>query len=198
MKIVLALSVITASLMGCQSMSTQPQETAAAPVVSDCYFYGAPDKGAPAWICSAEADREAYVRSAIGFSANTAGGIVHQKNLAIQQGQKELADQVKSEIIASIKSKTGTLGVDGQVAGSQATSAELNSLTNVVLEGVETLRTMRGPDGYFYVHVALPHQAFKQNVDTVVDKFQQASKALMTVEQNQKLSDDIAKALASM
>lgn len=198
MKKTMVLSAIAVSLMGCQSTSKQPQESVAATVVSECYFYGAPEQPAPAWICSADVDREIYVRGAVGFSANTAGGIAHQKNLAIQQGQKELADQVKGEIIVSIKNKTGTLGVDGQAGGSQATSAEMNSLSNVVLEGVDVLRSMRGPDGYFYVHVALPHKAFKQNVETVVDEFQQASKAPTTVEQNQKLSDDIAKALASM
>lgn len=198
MKKVLVLSGIAASLLGCQSTSTAPTEVAITPVISECYFFGAPEKAAPAWICTAEVDSEVYVRSAVGFSNNTAGGVAHQKNLAIQQAQKELTDQVKSEIIASIKSKTGTLGVDGQSGGSQATSAELNSLTNVVLEGVEILRSMRGPDGYFYVHVALPHKAFKQNVDTVVNDFQEASNAPMSVEENQKLTDDIAKALASM
>ncbi|KLV07070.1 hypothetical protein ABT56_05785 [Photobacterium aquae] len=198
MKKVVMFSV-AAALMGCQSTPEQPAPQVVNPVVHECYFFGAPEKPAPNWICSGEVNRDGYARSAVGFSGNSAGGLAHQKNLAIQQGQKELADQVKSEIIVSMKNKTGTLGVNGQAGATQATSAELDSVSNVVLEGVETIRTMRGPDGYFYVHLALPKQALQQNVERVVDEYQDKhpeEKQGMTPEENLKLADDIAKALA--
>ncbi|MEZ9288979.1 LPP20 family lipoprotein [Vibrio lentus] len=201
MKKLIMLSVVAAALTGCQTIQQQPAQQVASPVVHECYYFGnsANTVPAPAWICNAEANRDEYMRSAVGFSGNTAGGIAHQKNLAIQQGQKELADQVKTEIITSVKNKTGTLGVDGAVGGTQATSADLDSVSNVVLEGVETIRSLRGPDGYFYVLLGLPRQVFKQNVEKIVDKYQEqqpnTQNNVSSVEQNQKLADDIATAL---
>lgn len=201
MKKLFMLSVVAAAVTGCQTTSQQPVEQVVAPVVHECYYFGssAATVSAPAWICSAEANRDEYMRSAVGFSGNTAGGVAHQKNLAIQQGQKELADQVKTEIIASVKNKTGTLGVDGSAGGTQATSADLDSVSNVVLEGVETIRSLRGPDGYFYVLLGLPRQVFKQNVEKIVEEYQEHQPSAQTqttsVEQNQMLADDIAKAL---
>ncbi|WP_394142976.1 LPP20 family lipoprotein [Vibrio chagasii] len=200
MKKLFMLSVVAAALTGCQTTQQSTQQVVT-PVVHECYYFGssANTVPAPAWICNAEVNRDEYMRSAVGFSGNTAGGIAHQKNLAIQQGQKELADQVKAEIITSVKNKTGTLGVDGAAGGTQATSADLDSVSNVVLEGVETIRSLRGPDGYFYVLVGLPRQVFKQNVETVIDEYQEQQpkqiKQVVSVEQNQKLADDIAKAL---
>lgn len=193
-----AMSVI---LAGCETTSQQPVEQVVAPIVHECYYFGQKANAvpAPAWICNAEVNRDEYMRSAVGFSGNTAGGVAHQKNLAIQQGQKELADQVKTEIIVSVKNKTGTLGIDGSTGGTQATSADLNSVSNVVLEGVETIRSLRGPDGYFYVLLGLPRQVFKQNVEKIVEEYQEQQSSAQTqitsVEQNQRLADDIAKAL---
>jgi ABC-type glycerol-3-phosphate transport system substrate-binding protein len=201
MKKLFMLSVVAAALTGCQTTQQQPQLQVVTPVVHDCYYFGNSAKTipAPSWICTAEANRDEYMRSAVGFSGNTAGGIAHQKNLAIQQGQKELADQVKSEIIVSVKNKTGTLGVDGAAGATQATSADLDSVSNVVLEGVETIRTHRGPDGYFYVQLGLPREVFKQNVENIVDEYSEQQPEVKvqvnTVEQNQKLADEIAEAL---
>lgn len=198
MKKILALSVVAMALVGCQS--TQ-QPVAPQAQVHECTFYGDATKPAPAWICSPEANREEYIRAAVGFSGNTAGGIAHQKNLAILQAKKELADQVKSEIITKAKSKTGTLGVEGSVGGSQATTVEMEAIANVELIGVEIIRSMRGADGYFYVHVGLPRQVFAQNVENVVEQAQQNNAGLSTTTSpadNKKLADDIAKALEGM
>lgn len=202
MKKLFILSVVAGALAGCQTTQQQPVQQAIAPVVHECFYFGSSANTVPApdWICNAEANRDEYMRSSVGFSGNTAGGIAHQKNLAVQQGQKELADQVKAEIITSVKSKTGTLGVDGAAGGTQATAADLDSVSNVVLEGVETIRSLRGPDGYFYVLLGLPRQVFQQNVETIVDEYQEQQPEVVnqvsSVEQNQKLADDIAKALS--
>ncbi len=75
---------------------------------------------------------------------------------------------MKSEIISKVKNKTGTLGVNGSAGASAATSSEMEAIANVELEGVEIIRSFRGPDGYFYVHAGLPRNVFKQNVENIV------------------------------
>jgi len=117
------------------------------------------------------------------------------------QAKKELADQVKTEIITKVKSKTGTLGVDGSAGASSATSAEMEAIANVQLEGVEIIRSFRGPDSYFYVHVGLPRDVFKQNVANVIAAVEETSPAAVSsvsLAENKQLSDDIAKALSEM
>lgn len=198
MKAVLALSVLSVALVGCQS--TQTVQQPAPEPVADCYYYGQPDIVAPAWICSPDADKAQYIRQSVGFSGNSAGGIAHQKNLAILQAQKELGDQVKLEILSQIKNKVGTLGVEGSVGATSATSAEINALANVVLEGVETIRSFRGKDGYFYVHVGLPQKVLKQNIENVmseVEKIAPEYSAKSAQETNADLAADIAAAFGN-
>ncbi len=202
MKKRLILTVFSATLMGCESTQTITPPLAVAPPL-ECTYFGKPDVTAPSWICSAKANHDEYIRAAVGFSGNTAGGLAHQKNLAVLQAKKELADQVKSEIITSVKSKTGTLGVEGMSGASAATSAEMQSISNVELTGVEILRSIRGADGYFYVHVGLPRKVLQQNIENLVEKVQTASPASKTnpkstLLENQKLADEIAKALSGV
>ncbi|MDN3697329.1 MULTISPECIES: LPP20 family lipoprotein [Vibrio] len=189
MKKVLALSALTVALVGCQS--TQTAQQPAPEPVADCYYYGNPDIAAPSWICSPNANQEEYIREAVGFSGDTAGGIAHQKNLAILQAQKELADQVKLEILTQVKSKVGTLGVGGSAGATSATSAEKNAISNVVLEGVETIKSFRGKDGYFYVHVGLPRNVFQQNVERVIAAVEESSPETIP-ESAQKKNADLA------
>lgn len=196
MKKFIALSALTLALVGCQTT----QQAAVQPV-AECYYYGKSEMAAPAWICNPEANRDEFIREAVGFSGNTSGGIAHQKNLAILQAKKELADQVKTEIISKVKSKTGTLGVEGAAGASSATSAEMEAIANVQLEGVEIIRSFRGPDSYFYVHVGLPRDVFKQNVVNVIAAVEEKSPASVpqvNPAQNKQLADDIAKALGEM
>lgn len=200
MKVRIALTAALA-LAGCQS--TQTAQEPAAPVISsaECFYYGDSSIAAPGWICEPNADKETFIRQSVGFSGDTAGGVAHQKNLATLQAQKELADQVKMEILTQVKSKVGTLGVDGAAGATAATSAEMNAISNVVLEGVETIRSFRGQDGYFYVHVALPRDVVKQNVEKVIKAVEEDSPktiATATPAQNKQLADDIAKALGGM
>lgn len=199
MKKVLALSAVMLALTGCQM--TQQAAVEVKPQPAECFYYGKSDMAAPNWICSPNANRDEFIREAVGFSGNTAGGIAHQKNLAILQAKKELADQVKTEIISKVKSKAGTLGVDGSAGGTSATSAEMAAIANVQLEGVEIIRSFRGPDGYFYVHVALPRDVFKQNIANVIAAVEEKSPetvSSVTPATNKQLSDDIAKALGEM
>lgn len=199
MKKLLALSAVMLALTGCQT--TQQAVVEVKPQAAECYYYGKSEMPAPNWICNPNANRDEFIREAVGFSGNTAGGIAHQKNLAILQAKKELADQVKSEIISKVKSKTGTLGVDGSAGATSATSAEMTAIANVQLEGVEIIRSFRGPDSYFYVHVGLPRDVFKQNVANVISAVEEKSPATVsaaTPATNKQLSDDIAKALGEM
>lgn len=207
MKKILALSAFTIALVGCQS--TKQEEPVHAkvnvqPAIAECYFYGKPELAAPNWICNPNANREEFIREAVGFSGDTAGGIAHQKNLAILQAKKELADQVKSEIISKVKNKTGTLGVNGSAGASAATSSEMEAIANVELEGVEIIRSFRGPDGYFYVHAGLPRNVFKQNVENIVAAVDEKAPQKTQVApqsspaQNKQLADEIAQALGEM
>lgn len=199
MKKILALSAFMLALTGCQT--TQQAAVEVKPQPAECYYYGKSDMAAPDWICNPNANRDEFIREAVGFSGNTAGGIAHQKNLAILQAKKELADQVKTEIITKVKSKAGTLGVDGSAGASSATSAEMEAIANVQLEGVEIIRSFRGPDSYFYVHVGLPRDVFKQNVANVIAAVEETSPATVSSvspAENKQLSDDIAKALSEM
>jgi len=198
MKKIIALSAFAFALTGCQT--TQQAPVAAQPI-AECYYYGKSEMPAPNWICNPSSNRDEFIREAVGFSGNTAGGIAHQKNLAILQAKKELADQVKTEIITKVKSKTGTLGVDGSAGASSASSAEMEAIANVQLEGVEIIRSFRGPDSYFYVHVGLPRDVFKQNVANVIAAVEENSPETVptaTPATNKQLSDDIAKALGEM
>ncbi|WP_163931313.1 LPP20 family lipoprotein [Paraferrimonas sp. SM1919] len=182
-KIIAASAVSMALLSGC---SSTPKDIA-------CNYYGDANLAAPEWICNPNQNMETYVRQAVGFSANDEAGVAHQKNLAMLQAQKDLGDQVKAEIISQIKSKTGTMGVDGKLGGTAATQAELNTVSNVTLEGVRVLRSAKGPDGYFYVHVGLPRQAIAQNVEKVV----KAANSQSSIDANQKLAEQIAAAMAN-
>ncbi len=195
MKKVIALSALMLALTGCQT--TQQATVEVKPQPAECYYYGKSEMPAPNWICNPNANRDEFIREAVGFSGNTAGGIAHQKNLAILQAKKELADQVKTEIISKVKSKVGTLGVDGSAGASSASSAEMEAIANVQLEGVEIIRSFRGPDSYFYVHVGLPRDVFKQNVANVIAAVEETSPAASPAT-NKQLSDDIAKALGEM
>ncbi|MGR5145495.1 LPP20 family lipoprotein [Photobacterium alginatilyticum] len=211
MKKILALSALSIALVGCQSTKQEAPvqaKTNVQPVIAECYFYGKPELAAPNWICNPNANREEFIREAVGFSGDTAGGIAHQKNLAILQAKKELADQVKSEIISKVKNKTGTLGVNGSAGASAATSSEMEAIANVELEGVEIIRSFRGPDGYFYVHAGLPRNVFKQNIENIVtavntqapapEQQQVAVAPQSSPAQNKKLADEIAQALGEM
>lgn len=198
MKKIIALSALAFALTGCQT--TQQAPVAVQPI-AECYYYGKSEMPAPNWICNPSSNRDEFIREAVGFSGNTAGGIAHQKNLAILQAKKELADQVKTEIITKVKSKTGTLGVDGSAGASSASSAEMEAIANVQLEGVEIIRSFRGPDSYFYVHVGLPRDVFKQNVANVIAAVEETSPETVPAASpatNKQLSDDIAKALGEM
>lgn len=201
MKLPITLTALVV-LAGCQSTQTaqqQPVQPVTPP--AECFYYGNASIAAPAWICAPNADKETYIRQSVGFSGDTAGGVAHQKNLATLQAQKELADQVKMEILTQVKSKVGTLGVNGAAGATAATSAEMNAISNVVLEGVETIRSFRGQDGYFYVHVALPRDVVKQNIEKVIEAVEQGAPetlAKATPEKNKQLADDIAKALGEM
>ena len=103
MKKVIALSALMLALTGCQT--TQQATVEVKPQPAECYYYGKSEMPAPNWICNPNANRDEFIREAVGFSGNTAGGIAHQKNLAILQAKKELADQVKTEIISKVKVK---------------------------------------------------------------------------------------------
>lgn len=202
MKKILALSALSLALVGCQSTQDAPvQVERNVQPIAECYYYGKSEMAAPDWICNPNANQEEFIREAVGFSGDTAGGISHQKNLAILQAKKELADQVKTEIITKVKSKAGTLGVNGSAGASSASSSEMEAIANVKLEGVEIIRSFRGPDGYFYVHVGLPRNVFSQNIEKVIAAVEDNSP--QTIPQsnpvkNKQLADDIAKALGEM
>jgi len=203
MKNTIAVSLLALALAGCQSVEKEDynKQTVTADMPAECNYYGNPALVAPEWICNPSSDDDVFIREAVGFSGNSAGGIAHQKNLAILQAKKELADQVKSEIITKVKSKTGTLGVAGSAGASSANSSEMEAIANVQLQGVKIIRSLRGPDGFFYVRVGLPMDVLKQNVEAVVTGIEKNSPAtlpLSTPAQNKQLSDDIAKALGEV
>lgn len=198
MKKTISALVLPLILTACTATSPEniSEETNFAPV-AECTFFGKPELQAPTWICDPNTDDKTYISQAMGFSENAAGGLAHQKNLAILQAKKELADQIKSEIITKVKSKTGTIGVAGAGGATAATLAEMETIANVELNGVKIIKSLKGPDGYFYVHTGLPYEVLKQNVEKVVEGLEQAQVIPQSTKKtNKMLSEEIAKAFA--
>ena len=194
MKKLIALSVLTIALTGCQSTGNDEPYL-------ECNFGGQfTDIQAPQWVCgSANTDREAYTVQAMGLSANQAGGVSHQRQLAILDASRTLAAQFSSKIIASIKNSSSTLGVDGNAGGMGASKDMANALVDFELVGMEITRTVEGPDGRFYAHVGMPRKVEMKNIENAIGAIQNkapgAVSPKLTAEQSKELADGIAKQL---
>lgn len=196
--------MVAMALTGCQSTQqnvTPVVETSSAYL--ECNFGGEYyEVAAPKWICEPNTDREMYAKQASGSSANKSGGTAHQRQLAILDANRTLAGQFKLDVIATIKSSSGTLGIDGAAGGSGASKDTSEALVNFELKGTEIINTIIGPNGHVYVHVGMPRAVLQQNIDLAIDTVQEKSpdtlSSNMTPEQNKQLSDDIAKALEGM
>lgn len=204
MKKILALSVVAMALVGCQSTQQESKPVVeTSPAYLECNFGGEYyEVAAPKWKCEPNTNREMYAKQASGSSANKSGGVAHQRQLAILDANRTLAGQFKTDVIATIKSSSGTLGIDGAAGGAGATKDVSEALVNFKLKGTEIIRTMTGPNGHVYVHVGMPRAALQQNIDLALEVVQEnAPNALptnVTPAQNKQLSDDIAKALEGM
>ena len=192
MKKLIALSVLTMALAGCQS-------TGGDEPYLECNFGGQfTDVEAPQWVCgSANTDLTAYTVQAMGLSANQAGGLSHQRQLAILDASRTLAAQFSSKVIASIKNASSTLGVDGNAGGMGASKDMAQALVDFELVGMEIIRTVEGPDGRFYAHVGMPRKVEIKNIENAIDTIQKdapgAVSPKLTSEQSKQLADDIAK-----
>ena len=193
MQKLLLASVLTIALAGCQSTSEEPY--------LECNFGGQyTDVAAPQWVCgSANTDPAKYTVQAMGLSANQAGGLSHQRQLAILDASRTLAAQFSSKIVASIKNSTSTLGVDGNAGGVGASKDIAEALVDFELVGMEITRTIEGPDGRFYAHVGMPRNVEAQNVANAISTFQtkvpRAVSPKLTAAESAKLAEDIAKQL---
>ena len=144
MKKLVSLMALTIALTGCSSTPKSNNGlTASDKAMAECTYFGDATIKAPMWICDPNTDSQTYISQAVGFSENTSAGVAHQKNLAMLQANKELADQVKSEIISKVKSKAGSLGVNGAGGAMAATSAEMETIANVQLNGVKILKSLK-------------------------------------------------------
>ncbi len=158
----LVLPLCALFLFGCQSTA---DNTAAE---QPCSYFGNGELAAPSWICANGISDERFAYMAVGVSDNSAGGVAHQRNLAILDAQQQIARNMATEVIQVMQTKIGTLGVAGGSGGTSVTSEENNTMAQVSLKGVETLRTQKGPDGYFYVLLGLPESALQPNVEQMV------------------------------
>ena len=185
-----ALSIaLAASLSGCQT-TTESGE----PYI-ECNFGGEfSDKAAPQWVCGeANTDPVNYSVQAMGLSANQAGGLSHQRQLAILDASRTLATQFTSKLVASIKESVSTLGVDGNAGGIGATKDLSQALVDFELVGMKILRTVEGPDGRFYAHVGMPKKLEAKNIKNAMGTLQNKGAIKLSAEESAKLQADIAK-----
>lgn len=147
--------------------SSQP-ETNNTLTQDGCQYFGDATQTAPDWICSAKVPKFTSLYSAVGVSENTAGGVSHQRNLAILDAQQLIGKQLESDVAQLIQKKLATLGVEGVNGGTGATSEETMARTNMQLKGLNVVRSQRGPDGFMYVLVSLSEKALEQNVESIL------------------------------
>lgn len=186
------LILMTTAIVGCQSTQQEPRVD---PLTSiGCTFFGDASVAAPDWICSGSIENARFAYMALGVSENAAGGVAHQRNLAILDAQQQIAKEVATEVVQVMQVKAGTLGVVGTSGGTAATSEETNTMAQVSLQGGETLRAQRGPDDYFYVLVGLPSDSVQRNV---VDMLDAQPVAVSETLDNQELAEQINAALAN-
>ncbi|WP_394211926.1 hypothetical protein [Enterovibrio calviensis] len=136
---------------------------------SGCHYFGAPQAVAPDWICSAKVKDVTSLYTVVGVSENAAGGVSHQRNLAILDGQQLIGKQLESDVVQVMQKKLATLGVEGSNGGTGATSEETMMRTNVMLKGLDVLRVQKGPDGFMYVLVSMSEKSLEQNVENLLD-----------------------------
>ncbi len=163
--------LVLASLAGCSSTKTTSNNEALSPnkvvlTALPCTFPDTPNTKAPIWVCETKID--GLVIQGMGVSENEAAGISHQRQLALLDGQTVLAEQLKSNITAAVKSLSATQGSKNELRIAKSSSSDLAMNIDNEIHAMTIYQSVRSPGGAYYVLVGLDKKSYTLNIKTKV------------------------------
>ncbi len=166
MKLVTTLVTVAvaATFAGCSSNKPRKED------VAECTFPLTQQK-APSWVCPHTRGEIAGVKD-VGFGSYARSGAGYQFMLdqATAAARKDLAAQMQSRVLASVKNAIQTTGAPGtpQETVDQLASSVVNQLTEAKLSGSKVVRSATDEKGTLWVLVGMDIEGSKRTIQEAV------------------------------
>lgn len=154
MKKITTLLFASVLVVGCSTADKPaPAPVAEADGVDDCQ-YDDGSNGAPSWVCFGEV--EGYPVVAKGSYEKSSAGMSFMQAQAVLDARAQLAQEVRTKVIAQVANNTSTTGVPGgKETVSRAAKLVRESIASATLPNTKMLRRHIGPKGEVYVLVGM-------------------------------------------
>lgn len=149
---------------GCSSNKPRKEDS------PECTFLGTQEK-APSWACPhTRGDIPGVKDVGMGAYAKSAAGIQFMLDQATAAARKDLAAQIQSRVLASVKNAIQTTGAPGtpQETVDQLASSVVNQLTEAKLSGSKVVRQATDSKGTLWVLVGMDIEGSKRSIQEAV------------------------------
>ncbi|MGF1704601.1 hypothetical protein [Enterovibrio baiacu] len=192
--------VATALALMLSACSSNNQTVEQSQNFAACTFPDSPQDNAPGWICDVMPSDIAT--AATGYAKKSAAGMSVMRRIAASEARVALASQFETDVNNMFKQAVeSTVQTDSTVGTTESVMEVFENVTKTVvsrtLTNSKVLVSQTSPSGGLYVLVGMDEEAYKANMNSVIDAVTEDS-ALWDQFNNEKAAEDLANALESL